>query len=917
MIRWIVGIILFFMASPAMSTTYYMAPTGSNANDGLTPSTPFLTFAYAINVARASCGDTLILRNGTYGDGTTTGKIDINGLACAAFDELTIRAENQRQAKIVDNGTGYAVRVRNSSHFIIDGLYGRSTDNNYNPGAVAELGEVFYMEGNDNYTLRNNICVNPNRYGNNHCYSNVYLGTTKPRNVLLEDNEAYVFHRHCVAGGDAENMVVRRQYCNPRGGRIPGGPAGTLGYADSLFSMYPCKDCILENSIADGTETPMFLNEMNANFHNSVVTTGNKILGSICYRCKNGNGIFINSRSVVGSLNHTPQNITIKDVAIVDYNSGSSAIRVSDCAGTLGCTVDHITLTATAAIAGARGVSTDDSAQGVSSASNIVAMTNIIAQGFPGLGLSVTGFATWSGDEIISYNNTTAFTPPLPSNWTNAVTTNPGLGTCKVYVPDGAAAKGAGTGGSDIGANILNRYVNGALTSTPLWDTVTGEFPHGAADPDGINRQPGTSIDSIHIRLNVNAGGCSFPAGYGGGGGVSTVVQGTTAASGLSTTATPLTWNHTIAASQDRLLVCVGLWHSGANVGSVSGIDVSGQAMTVVASQVTIPDFYRNVSMWQLLNPTAGVRTITVTLTGNISGALGRSMEFDVTSGLNAATGASTFGSGTSLSVTASTNTNELVTDCTVSSKSATFTHGTDQTGYDSLAHDTQSLRLEASTQSGSSGGVMSNATGGTVLQAKVAVSLVAGTPDPPTTATLTQSDYLFLYPFGTEAGAPPVQWWLADASAKNLPVAVHPNALVRVRALIAGSVDTTSPFGAALYCRQNADSYTKVTNDAGATTFRLYGASVNPDVPSHLSTTTARLCGSSCVPGAIVRDATAPFTVPALTVGQKLELDAVLQLVGASGTVDCRFQSDNGTAFDAYTNTAHMTIVPVAAGAP
>ena len=73
--------------------------------------------------------------------------------------------------------------------------------------------------------------------------------------------------------------------------------------------------------------------------------------------------------------------------------------------------------------------------------------------------------------------------------------------------------KGAGAGGADIGANVLYRYQNGTLTNQPLWDPVTGEFPHGAIVA-GVNDIAGSSLFDVHKRLNVNTNGCPFPAGY-------------------------------------------------------------------------------------------------------------------------------------------------------------------------------------------------------------------------------------------------------------------------------------------------------------------------------------------------------------------------------------------------------------------
>jgi hypothetical protein len=134
-----------------------------------------------------------------------------------------------------------------------------------------------------------------------------------------------------------------------------------------------------------------------------------------------------------------------------------------------------------------------------------------------GPGISIKGFNIWSGNKVLSSRNRIDLYPALPSSWTNASTSDPWLGICKVWIPTGAAVKVAGTGGSDIGANILYRYINGVLTSTPLWNLKTGEFPHGAPDLDGTNRVEGESLFDIHTRLNVNVNECSFPRNYGNG----------------------------------------------------------------------------------------------------------------------------------------------------------------------------------------------------------------------------------------------------------------------------------------------------------------------------------------------------------------------------------------------------------------
>lgn len=493
---------------PAQGATYYISPTGSDTNPG-TLTKPWLTFAYTLDPARASCGDTLVLMNGTYGDSTNTGKLDVAGLICTQGNELTITAQNQRKAKIVDDGSGKAVWIRSSAYIILNGIYARSTDNSAFGPTTSEKGVPIQVRSSNHITVRNGVFRNPNRYPNT-----AATGAYFSSQVLFEDNEVYVFHRHCFTAWQSSEIVVRRQYCNPRGGKIPGGyglDQGPLGSGASVMSMYPCRDCILENSIGEGA---MYLNEMNATFGNNILMSGSKVLGSILYNSTYGNGIYPNPRSLA-DLNHTPQNIMIKDVAIINFNSAGFGIRCSDC---VNATVEHVTITGGGK--GVTGIFFDDTANGSTPATNSFTVKDSTVSGMTGTGYIVESgaYATWLGNNLRSYGNRTAFIQVPQSNWGTTYSNSPEFGSCKgLWVPDGSPGKAKGTGGSDIGATILYRYVNGVLTSIPLWDVVTGEFPYGEADADGTNRVAGDSLFDIHTRLNVNTGGCSFPKGYGNG----------------------------------------------------------------------------------------------------------------------------------------------------------------------------------------------------------------------------------------------------------------------------------------------------------------------------------------------------------------------------------------------------------------
>jgi uncharacterized protein YjdB len=65
-------IVLFLTINSLVSAkTYYVSPTGDNTNDGLTTSTPWLTWQYAFNSAVA--GDIVYFRGGTYATTVTNG----------------------------------------------------------------------------------------------------------------------------------------------------------------------------------------------------------------------------------------------------------------------------------------------------------------------------------------------------------------------------------------------------------------------------------------------------------------------------------------------------------------------------------------------------------------------------------------------------------------------------------------------------------------------------------------------------------------------------------------------------------------------------------------------------------------------------------------------------------------------------
>ena len=76
-----------------LAATYYVAPTGSNSNAGSSAS-PFLTLQAGVNAARA--GDTIIVRDGTYGPTGGAGSMGVTiNTEGSPSAPITLKAENK------------------------------------------------------------------------------------------------------------------------------------------------------------------------------------------------------------------------------------------------------------------------------------------------------------------------------------------------------------------------------------------------------------------------------------------------------------------------------------------------------------------------------------------------------------------------------------------------------------------------------------------------------------------------------------------------------------------------------------------------------------------------------------------------------------------------------------------------------
>jgi len=474
------------LTSSVWATTYYISPIGT---DGActTINAPCKTFAYVIPLLVA--GDTLILKNGTYTP-STTGMISISGMNGSPSAWYTIKAENERAAFLQSDGTAYPVYVTGSSYWSFEGLRAENVDY----AADINHGHVIRVTSSNYINVMRCLMQYTNRYANSHLILLSYS-----TNCLVEECEGYNFHRHGIDIKNSDNNTVRRCYFNSRGrADIPGGygPTHDPNRGDTAVSVYPGSYNLIENIISEGNCAAVDVQPV-------AISTGNKFYGVISLNDDYGTKI-----SARGSTHDSmPENTIVTDLAVIN------ALYCSYFRGNRNTYITNASF-----IGGGGGLYADYSSSTPGDGNYSVYADSVLAINATGTGIRFQDQDTWLVDYPNSYANGTNFYPAATDpSITHELTVDPLLGSCLCWLPAASPMKGTGKGGADIGANILYQYLNGNLTTTPLWNTSTNGFSGCGTTVAGVNDVTGSSCSNVHLRLQVGvSNGCAFPTGYGG-----------------------------------------------------------------------------------------------------------------------------------------------------------------------------------------------------------------------------------------------------------------------------------------------------------------------------------------------------------------------------------------------------------------
>ncbi len=506
-------------APPATTTTlptstgpsFYISPSGSDSNAGTSPDKPWRTFAKAIPALQP--GNTLVVADGTY-TRTTTGLplIDCNNGAHngTSSQPITIRAANERKAFLSSDGYQSGFQMFNCSWWNVQGLHAASVDNT-SGGQLDGFPFRFYNVTHVN--ARRLLGDHNNRMQNTHIFA-----FENSQYVLVEECEAYYYHRHGFDIWQSRFVTVRRSYANSmKYGAL--GCCSTIdnrAYGDEAYSLYGTSDSIVENSISE--------NEANGyQIHGTVSSTDpsgnggrrNRILGSISLN--DSVSALVSSRYTSGAYHNARDN---QFVDFVSINVGGNGLFLRGAAGTV---VQNVTLYD----AGYSGLSADGGDSGLGGTCGSTnpdgcsfTARNVLSVGNASYGVEVSGaYSSWlveSSNAVANAANYSSSETPgdtsgnIQTSQSRAVPSlGLGAGQCVLWAPAGSWLIGAGKSGANIGATIVNRYVDGTLTGTRLWDPTTGAFPCGAIVA-GVN-DAATGCASVHTRLNVNVNGCTLP----------------------------------------------------------------------------------------------------------------------------------------------------------------------------------------------------------------------------------------------------------------------------------------------------------------------------------------------------------------------------------------------------------------------
>jgi hypothetical protein len=538
--------------------TYYISPTvlpGSNTtgDDGVTcdpvgrgsNTSPWLTWTCAFKYLQP--GDTLVVMDGVYGPqnqyplaqcGSTTHS---GTEACP----ITVTAQHERAATVAPHLPSFnpkgssdydAFRILGCDNWIVQGLVLEGMD-----APATNSGAIISVEHSSNITLRRLLARHTNRYTNYHAIALTFVDHS-----LVEECEAYDFHRHGISAAFSDYITFRRNYVNCNGYPAienqypyPQGPAPVVGSScgpydrmDKLLafpaetnlgttglSFYPSKHSLMENNIVENVGNGIdVIEEYDAATSDS--SDFDTLAGNIEFRTNSG-------VDVLNRSDHL-KDFTIRDNVTVFSRTWDFA---ADFHGIPGLKIEHFSglgglyggirlddSVPPQVIAGSASIERSILTEHASAALPVNYWSECIVWNLLSFGNGANGPLTSTGSpcEVVASCIGAGCDPNAGIPLHSQVGTAPGQ--CMVNIPAGNVRLKTETPTTDWGANLIYRLEHGEPSDVKLWDQASGAFPCGAPQYGGSpgDTIPVRSCANVHTRLHVGnpavqADACMIP----------------------------------------------------------------------------------------------------------------------------------------------------------------------------------------------------------------------------------------------------------------------------------------------------------------------------------------------------------------------------------------------------------------------
>lgn len=483
-------------------STFYVSPLGDDAGPG-TRERPWLTLARATRHLRP--GQTLLLRSGEY-EVATTGLLQVDcdgpqesGLPAAP---ITIRAENERGAALRGDGAAVPLELWNCSNWIIEGLL-LTNEHDAEVPQGTDVGTVAMLHGGHDLTLRRLLLMRSNHSRHSHV-----LRVLEAARVLVEDCETYDFYHNAFEAVRTEGVTFRRNYFHSRSATSEGNAVGTDDptRGEIAIQVEESSSPLLENNVAEvvGIGFSVVGRAVGSSYTDPAPypVSGARLFGNLVRDAVTA-GFRVETRCNEAVPCQLPERIA-RDTLIVDGVVLQADTGVSVDAGP-GTRVDNVT-----AVEVRNGVQLWQGPGNVGLEFSASAARSLV-RGYSGVAYGASA-ADWFFEHCAADAPAASAVDFSPKDErVRLPVMAAGSDSCVAYLDADSALRGAAGIEGDVGANVVFRYVDGVLTSQPLWQTATGAFPCGAIVP-GINDDPSQSCSGVHERFRIGNSDCALPA---------------------------------------------------------------------------------------------------------------------------------------------------------------------------------------------------------------------------------------------------------------------------------------------------------------------------------------------------------------------------------------------------------------------